>query len=150
MSSLEARVFDLADYGRVFPVEQGQSAPVGTIVEEMHAPADLIRTLYLDGEPVALAGITEMWPGVGRVWVWLEDAARGHVLSLTRIVKRELIPAAFEAGFMRLEADIAVDDTHAINWIEVLGFHHEATLKHRGHHGEGNQYLYVRFADGLS
>lgn len=150
MSNLEARVFELADYGRVFPVEHGQDAPLRHIVTEMHAPGDLIRTLYLDGDPVALAGITEMWPGVGRVWVWLEDSARHHVLSLTRLVKRDLLPKAFEAGFVRLEADVATDDEAAINWVEVLGFHREATLQNRGHNGQGDQHLYVRFADGLS
>lgn len=149
MTGLTSRRFQMDDYGKIDPVEGGVALFEGDTSLELFHPEQLIRTLSLEGEPVALVGITQMWPGVGRVWAWMEDGARQHILSFTKIAKRELLPEAFRAGFVRLEAEVAVTDEAAINWIEVLGFHLEATLCNRGLDGVGDQHLYVRFrSDG--
>ena len=87
------------------------------------------------------------WAGVGRVWTWINEEAKQHALSLSRIVSNTLLPWLDET-FVRLDAEIKINDLIAQRWAESFGFYREATMRSYGLNGKGDFYLYARIRHG--
>jgi RimJ/RimL family protein N-acetyltransferase len=107
----------------------------------------LARSLVLDGDVVAAAGVLEKWPGVGEAWVWLDqDVVDHHAWSFARTVKYELLPIA-DKKFGRIWAPVDVGNEKAIRFIQWLEFELEfdTPLKRYGLDAKGDYWSYVRF-----
>lgn len=87
-------------------------------------------------EPIAAFGCYLMWPGVWSMWLFATDDFQRIGLSVTKLVKRQILPMLWQAGAHRLEARSMDGHLDAQSWLEVIGARREATLKGYGRAGE--------------
>jgi hypothetical protein len=117
-------------------------------------PIDLVRVTlmgegmtwiaYKDSEPVAAFGASAMWPRVWSVWAFGTDRFREVALTLTRFIRRSMIPMLESSGAIRAECRSMDGHTEAHRWLESLGLRREATHPLYGKGGE-TFHTYVRF-----
>jgi hypothetical protein len=98
-------------------------------------------TVMVEDEPIACAGLMEIWPGRAMAWSYLSATAGAHMLGVTRAVRAFLdlkaprrtelyVDAGFEAGR---------------RWAELLGFRCETPEPMAYFEADGRaQYLYSR------
>lgn len=74
-----------------------------------------------DGVPAACIGAIPMWPGVWSVYLFATPNITKIAFSLTRHVKKVMMPRLLEAGAHRVECHSlkGQDDTQA--WLRALG-----------------------------
>lgn len=89
-----------------------------------------------DGMPVAAFGAIPTWNGVWQVWMFATDRWNEVALSVTRFIKRIMIPSIVEAGWHRAECRSADGHSVAHRWLEMLGASREHTLHYFGKDGE--------------
>ena len=82
--------------------------------------------------PIAAFGCAEMWPGVYSMWLFATDEFHQIRFSMTRLVKRRIVPMLFDAGAHRLEARSMEGHHDAQGWLKLIGARREATLKAYG------------------
>ena len=87
---------------------------------------------WTDQTPVASWGGHEVWPGVWSVWMFATEFWPDVALSVTRHIKREMIPALIERGGHRGQCVSAADHKTAHAWLVSLGFEREGTLRNYG------------------
>lgn len=87
-------------------------------------------------EPIAVFGCAPMWPGVWSMWFFATDNLRQIGLSVTKLVKRVIVPALIRDGAHRLECRSMEGHIDAQDWLETIGARREATLKAFGRAGE--------------
>ena len=141
---IKATLSHQADFLSFQPIE----SPVDISSISMQAPLKLTRTFLVDGIPRAMAGVKELWPGVGDAWIWFDDTIlESHRFSFCRILKYEILPLSEDHGFRRLSAPVDVNNDKGIRFVEWLGFHREFDhpLQHYGLNGKGDYWPYVRF-----
>jgi hypothetical protein len=90
----------------------------------------------VDHEPVAIIGAYEKWPGVWSVFAFGTDRWPEVVLTLTKHVRRVMIPELFERGAIR--ADCHALETHddARRWLTALGAKEGPGLDNFGKNGQ--------------
>jgi len=71
------------------------------------------------------AGAVIPWPGVGFVWMVVNEAIHSHERWMTRMVKRILHDVIHCYGLHRIEAVVLADNARNQRWIERLGFSRE-------------------------
>lgn len=98
--------------------------------------------LAKDGEPVAGWGVKQMWPGVWSVFLMATPRWPEVMLSVTRHIRKELIPTLDRIGWHRAECASLTDHKDAHRWLEALGAKREAQLSGYGR-GAQDFYLYV-------
>ena len=86
------------------------------------------QTWEEDGRIVAVAGIGDLWKGVGTVWTLLSEESRERGVVLTRGVLRFIDMLHEERGYWRLQATVEHGDEAAQHWILQLGFQYEGTM----------------------
>lgn len=91
---------------------------------------------FLDAEPVAVCGGIEMWPGLWSVFMFATDRWEKVALSVTRHVRREMIPYVSLQGARRLECRSISNHPSAHAWLRSLGFELEAVLPLYGRDGQ--------------
>lgn len=108
-------------------------------------PADLARdcTAFPDfcwvaGEerPIAVIGAQPMRPGVWCVFMFATDDFLKIRFSMTRFVKRVMVPALVQSGAHRAECHSMEGHTEAQAWLQALGAVRECTLVGYGRNGE--------------
>lgn len=109
-------------------------------------PADLARDAvntgafrwgaYVDGRPVAAVGAVPRWPRVWSVWAYGTDEWPKVVITLTRHVRRFMIPAIFNSGCIRADCMALARHVDARRWLEYLGAVPEKVLDNWGKNGE--------------
>lgn len=101
------------------------------------------RALLQDEVPIAVFGVTPIWPRYVIGWALLGDEALRVPKELTRRA-RSLIDLAQRALMLR-RLQISVDTTHtaALRWAEHLGFNLEGRMKFYGPDG-ADHYLLAR------
>lgn len=86
--------------------------------------------------PIAAFGCVELWPGVRSMWLFATDEF-GHIgLSMTKLIVRSIVPMLFAGGAHRLEARSIEGNTHAQDWLELIGARREGSLKGYGRDGQ--------------
>lgn len=118
-------------------------------------PADLARDAirtgafrwgaYLDGRPVAAIGAFPRWPNVWSAWAYGTDEWPKVVLTLSKHVRRFMIPALYRAGAVRV--DCCALETHydARKWLTAMGAEAEITLDKWGKNGQSFvNYVWTR------
>lgn len=112
----------------------------------LDAPEDLAASVmssgafrwgaYVDGKPVAMIGATPRWPKVWSVWAFGTDEWPRAVRTLTKHVKKFMIPALQNAGAVRADAYALSTHKDARRWLTALGAHVETTLANWGKDGQ--------------
>ena len=74
-----------------------------------------------DGLPAAVIGAWPRWPGVWGVYAFGTDAFESVALTLTKHVRRHMIPAMLRAGCHRAECASIESHHRAHRWLERLG-----------------------------
>lgn len=91
---------------------------------------------YLDDEPVAAIGAHPRWPNVWTAWAFGTDLWPKASVTLTRHVRRFMLPALFNAGAVRVDCLALQSNQNACRWLEYLGAFPEKTLDFWGKNGE--------------
>lgn len=91
---------------------------------------------YLDGRPVAAVGAFPRWPNVWTAWAYGTDDWPRVVLTLTRHVRRFMIPALYRSGAIRVDAMALASHYDARKWLVSLGAEPEVTLDKWGKNGQ--------------
>ena len=96
-------------------------------------------------EPVATFGAVPRWPAVWSTWC-LGTALFPHVaLSVSRHIKRVMLPAVLMAGMQRADAFVVEDYQQAHRWMRTIGATREARLANWGKNGETFvSYIWLR------
>lgn len=82
--------------------------------------------------PVATWGATPTRPGVVSVWMYSTDQWPKVALTVTRHIRRELIPCLINDGCVRAECWSHSGHHVAHKWLGILGAVREATLEDYG------------------
>lgn len=102
-------------------------------------------TALIDGEPIAIAGLIELWPGRAMAWSFLGEKAGPHMLALTRVIGRFLKMCEHA----RIEAYVDPTFEAGHRWMELLGFERETPGAMRRFTPDGrDQTLYARVKHG--
>ncbi|HEY9029647.1 MAG TPA: hypothetical protein VIP05_35490 [Burkholderiaceae bacterium] len=95
-----------------------QPAQEGEFQEQQGAPAGQAWTAVVDGLPICVGGLTEIWRGRAYAWALLTVDAGPHMLGLTREIRSTLD----RATFARIEMVVEKDFLAGRRWAEMLGF----------------------------
>lgn len=101
-------------------------------------------TAMVDNEPVAVAGVTEIWENRGLVWSFMGRNAGPHFVAIHKAALRllSLVP------YRRLEADTPCGFEQGHRWLRMLGFTMEAERMRAYLPGGGDSSLYARVNHG--
>lgn len=102
--------------------------------------------LGMDGEPIALLGANELWPGMWAPWAMATPRFAEIGWALTRFVKRTMIPRMVELGFNRAECRTLESNVEAQRWLERLGAVRESENPRVGKNNE-TFYTYVFYPE---
>lgn len=103
--------------------------------------------VYLNGTPVALTGAMQRWPGVWSGWCLGTADFPRVALSVTRLIKRVMLPALFDSGMLRADAYALQSYAVTHKWLNFLGAKAEAALENWGKNGETFvSYVWLREA----
>lgn len=91
---------------------------------------------YLDGRPVASIGAFPVWPNVWTVWAYGTDDWPKVALTLTKHVRRFMIPGLVNAGARRAHCFAMASHDDARRWLTALGAEEEAKLDNYGKDGQ--------------
>lgn len=102
----------------------------------------------LDGEePIACAGVVEVWQGRAYAWALLSEHAGRHMLALTREIRSRLS----RLPFRRVEMAVDAGFDAGARWALMLGFRLETPEPMRGYLPHGRSaFLFARVTeDGI-
>lgn len=91
---------------------------------------------YLDGKCVALIGAHPRWPNVWTAWAFGTDDWNRVVLTLSKHVRRFMIPALYRAGAVRVDAMALATHMDARLWLTAMGAEPEKPLANWGKNGQ--------------
>ena len=91
---------------------------------------------YRDGEPIAVIGMSMMWPGVASVWMYSTDSWPLVALPLTRWAKKNMISLMESAAIHRAQCWSLSGHDVAHRWLKMLGASEECVVPGYGRDGE--------------
>ena len=120
----------IRDYeeGDVFQLLLREGDAFGT-VQDLPFPA---WTMTQDDRPIACGGVVQAGQGVGNLWLFVTDEARGHGLKLSRFARKVVIRLFAVMRFHRVQTVIRADKKEYRRWAELMGFQQEAVLRKAG------------------
>lgn len=86
--------------------------------------------------PVAIVGAVPLHPGCWSVFMFATNDFRQISISLTKFIKRVMIPALVDTSARRAQCLSLEDHTEAHAWLRVLGAYSEQPLRDYGKNGE--------------
>lgn len=92
--------------------------------------------------PIAAVGAFPMWPGCWSVWMFATPRFPEVGLSMTRFIKKRMIPAIRNSGYNRCQCYSIFDHHEAHKWLESLGAVRESTAYNFGEKKE-DFYVYT-------
>lgn len=95
-----------------------------------------------DGEPIACFGASEHWKGMWSVFMFATDRFSEVSLTVTRYLKKNMMPFVKSMGARRAECMSAKSHTVAHEWLRALGAAIEGTKEKYGATGE-DYYCFV-------
>lgn len=96
-------------------------------------------TGVVDGDPIAVAGTVQQWPGRHTAWAYIGEDTGPHMLWITRETRKRLGDVKG-----RIELTVRMDFLAGHRWAEMLGFAVECPcLRAYGPRGE-DHVLYTR------
>ena len=106
------------------------------------ANAQYGKVALFNGEPVAVVGASQVVRTVWQPFMFATDKWPKVALSVTRHIKRVMVPLWFESGANRAECRTHHQYKWAHRWLETLGARKEAVLEEYGS-GRETYFLYV-------
>jgi len=104
-------------------------------------------TWTIRGQPVAVAGIHVLWPGVGRAWSVMTPRVFEHSITMVRDVTTFIEAIEVDRSLHRIDMDVLATDTRAARFAQWLGFKQEALMVGYGPAPDRNDYYrFVRHA----
>lgn len=85
-------------------------------------------TMKDNGMPIACGGIMDQGHGLGVVWMFVSDGARGHGRDLYRFSTNALEFAENELGMYRIHTLVRTDVPEYLRWAQLFGFDLEGRL----------------------
>ena len=93
--------------------------------QQIAACTGLAQSAMLGDEPIASAGVIELWPGRAYAWAYIGEQAARHWKTVHRAVN-----AALDASrWRRVEMAVDVRDPGAKRWAAHLGFKFEGVAR---------------------
>lgn len=123
-------------------LQPGQEYALPYVTPE-HAKAlegEFAFTALMDGRPIAVGGIRELWANRGLCWTFIDKGAGKHFTELHRIVKRMIEIAPYR----RLEAETPCGFEQGHRWLKMLGFTLEAERMRAFQIDGGDSALYAK------
>lgn len=108
----------------------------GEVALEVMSAGKFGWTFGVDDTPIACVGAFTKWPGVLSVWMFSTDDFDKVAISLTKFIKRVMMPAGIQQNIHRHECQSLATHTTAHRWLESMGFEKESVLKSYGRNGE--------------
>jgi hypothetical protein len=97
---------------------------------------DFQWVVWKDDVPVASIGAYPLWPGVWGLWAFGTDRWNEVVRTLTKHIRRFMLPAILNAGAHRGQCHAMVEHVQARRWMKTLGAEEQAFLPGYGKNGE--------------
>lgn len=116
------------DAKEILPLVRGGAEDLALLASASHYG----RAALYDNEPVAVFGATETVPAVWQVFMFATDKWPKVALSVTRHIRRVMIPVLYDAGANRAECRSHADYKWAHRWLQTLGARQEAEFKEYG------------------
>ena len=114
----------------------GQPFDAQKAAAQMVVRDDPAWVLYADEEPIAIAGFTEVRPGVWQDWMFSTPVAwTDHWREVSKQCRRG-IDALLREGAHRVQCISLASRTEAHRWYRVLGYELEGRLRAYGAGGE--------------
>lgn len=89
-----------------------------------------------DGKPAYGGSVTEVYPGAFQFWSLATEDFAKIMLTVTKFVRRVMLPEIFQRGAWRVEARCIGGDDEVQKWMTLLGAKLEETQKSAGRNGE--------------
>jgi RimJ/RimL family protein N-acetyltransferase len=86
-------------------------------------------TCLLNGQPVGMFGIVELWTGVAEMWSIISEDARRYPKQLTLVGKAVCDIAAQSLRLHRLQITVRSDEEASLRWANYLGFEIEGLMR---------------------
>lgn len=122
------------DKAELFATHYGEDPH--TLANEAVAAGSFKWATYLNGTPVAVVGAFPRWPHVWTAWAYGTPDWPKTAITLTRHVRRFMLPALYNSGAIRVDAMALDANTDACRWLEGLGAKREFVLDNYGKAGE--------------
>jgi hypothetical protein len=103
---------------------------------------------YKNSQPVAVVGATPMWPKVWSAFAYGTDRWPEVALSLTKLVKRVIIPTLEASGAHRVQCYAYEGHDDARQWLEALGASAENLIEDYGQNQE--RFVLYRWRQGAT
>jgi len=116
------------DAKEIMPLIRGGAEDLALIAASSHYG----RAALCDGEPVAILGASEVTPTLWQVFMFATDKWPKVALSVTRHIRKQMIPVIYDAGANRAECRSHADYKWAHRWLQTLGARQEAEFKEYG------------------
>ena len=111
-------------------------------------PQSGIWTGRINGEIVAVCGVTALQPHLAEAWTFLHPDALRRPVWLFRATKEILQTYVQACGFWRVQALANATEPGAQNWLRISGFTEESRMPLAGPTGE-TVIRYVWFPKGM-
>lgn len=98
-----------------------------------------VLTILHGALPVAILGVTVLWPGVAEVWSIMTDDIRKVPVAFHRFCERLLRSTMKKHKLHRAQCNVRGDFTTGLRWAEALGFQREGLLRQFG--PDGSDYI---------
>lgn len=133
---IEVVTFDLAHVAAL-DVQDAQRVDA----HDLSGQYGMAFTALSDGQPIACAGVLEVWAGRGYAWALLGKECGRHFLAIHRAVNRGLVLS----GLRRIEMAVDAEFLPGCRWAHLLGFRLETPDPMRAFLPNGRSaYLYAR------
>jgi hypothetical protein len=86
--------------------------------------------------PFYCGGPVEVYPGAYQFWSLASDEFGKGMLSVTKYIRRVMLPNIWQRGGWRVEARLIAGDTEVTKWMALLGAKLEKTDEKKGKNGE--------------
>lgn len=90
----------------------------------------------IDGVVIGVVGVRPLWPTVWYAWMYATDDYDKVILTMTKWIRRVIIPMLWNGGARRVETKSLAKNTEAHKWLEFMGAVLEAPLEAYGKNGE--------------
>lgn len=133
-----ARNMRQADRDEIYATRRAESANnlVNDVMWASKQPDAFSVMACLGERPVAILGGVPFWPGVYDVWAFGTDEFHLVAFSLTKHIRRVMIPRLVERGCHRAHCRSLASHTVAHEWLRSFGFRPGLTLKAWGKNRE--------------
>lgn len=135
-------VVSFRDYeeGDVYRLDLREGDTLGVVLQDHPFPA---WTMMDGDEVIACMGVLDAGGGVGNLWMYVTDKARGHAIPLFRFCQSALRRLFDVMRFHRIQTVIRTDRPEYERWAQMFCFEKEGLLR-KATSAQEDLYLFAR------